>query len=46
MSYATGRYSSREVMKIAGARYEANARRWAGVRAARNGLPWPLPRQG
>lgn len=38
--------SPRDVMKIAGARYEANARQLARVHAARNRLPWPLPRHG
>ena len=45
-AYATGRYSWREVMEIVGARYEADARQLARVHAARNGLPWPLPRRG
>ena len=45
-AYATGRYSWREVMKIVGARYETDARQLARVHAARNGLPWPLPRRG
>ena len=45
-AYATGRYSWREVMGIVGAKYEADARQLARVHAARNGLPWPLPRRG
>lgn len=45
-AYATGQYSWREVMKIVGARYVADARQLARVHAARNGLSWPLPRRG
>lgn len=45
-AYATGKYTWREVMKIVGAKYEADARQLARVHAARNGLPWPLPRRG
>lgn len=43
-AYASGRYSWREVMTIVGAKYAADARQLARVHAARNGLPWPLPR--
>ena len=45
-TYATGRFRWREVMEIVGAKYEADARQLARVHAARNGLPWPLPRRG
>ena len=45
-AYATGQYSWSEVMKIVGAKYVADARQLARVHAARNGLPWPLPRRG
>ena len=45
-AYATGQYTWREVMKIVGAKYEGDARQLARVHAARNGLPWPLPRRG
>ena len=45
-AYATGQYSWREVMKIVGARYETDARQLVRIHAARNGLPWPLPRRG
>ncbi len=45
-AYATGQYSWREVMEIVGAKYQADARQLARVHAARNGLPWPLPRRG
>ena len=45
-AYATGQYTWREVMKIVGAKYAADARQLARVHAARNGLPWPLPRRG
>ena len=45
-AYATGQYSWREVMDVVGAKYEADARQLARVHAARNGLPWPLPRRG
>ena len=45
-AYATGQYSWREVMKIVGSKYVADARQLARIHAARNGLPWPLPRRG
>ena len=45
-AYATGKYSWREVMEMVGAKYPGDARQLARVHAARNGLPWPLPRRG
>lgn len=45
-AYATGEYSWREVMEMIGAKYPGDARQLARVHAARNGLPWPLPRWG
>ena len=45
-AYATGKHSWREVMEMVGARYPGDARQLARVHAARNGLPWPLPRRG